>query len=151
MGRIGNHNIENDIAYANTCVNNNFWEIEKGLIALRTIHNATNKLVNHNGKVLNDVLGDKDVLRTYVLATFVELAEFIQVLPWKPWRESVSGINSEKLLDEFADILAFIGVLITILNNIGFTPYNIADAYIKKERINIERFKIEHEKGARNE
>lgn len=142
MDLIGNLNedIDPNVKVAKEVIGKSFTHIWNGLLAMKNIHDATNRLVIHNGKVLSEVLDQPDVLRTYVLATFVELAEFIQVLPWKPWRVSVKTVDKDKVLDEFADILAFIGVLMTILHDMGFSTYDIASAYVKKERINVSRF-----------
>jgi NTP pyrophosphatase (non-canonical NTP hydrolase) len=70
----------------------------------------------------------------------VELGEFIQALGWKPWRNDNRDHSQEKVLDEFADILAFLGVLITILQSHGITIDDIADAYIDKIVVNMNRF-----------
>lgn len=121
-------------------VGTNHYNIEDGIKALRNIHSATNRIASNGNYMLSEVLGRPDTWRTYVLATIVELAEFVQLLPWKPWRNAVRVIDSEKLLDEFADVLAFIGVLVTILGHLGYTPDDIANAYISKEFTNISRF-----------
>lgn len=117
----------------------NTSKIEAGLSALAEIHKNTNELVTQNGQKLNDALGDKDTLRTYVLALFVELGEFIQTLDWKPWR-NVPDKSQEIICDEFADILAFVGVLITVLNARGISTRAIAEAYKQKEFVNVSRF-----------
>lgn len=110
-----------------------------GLMSLSKIHEGTNCLVDHGGAPLTAVIQDKDVLRTYVLALMVELGEFVQTLDWKPWRD-VPDKSRDKTLDEFADILAFIGVLLTILKARGISTLDITEAYIAKERVNISRF-----------
>ena len=142
MDLIGNLKNDEDpnVKVAKEYIDHSFTKIWDGLLTIKNLHDATNRLVIHNGKVLSEVLDQPDVLRTYVLATFVELAEFIQVLPWKPWRVSVKTVDKDKVLDEFADILAFIGVLMTILHDMGFSTYDIASAYVNKERINVSRF-----------
>lgn len=148
MENIGNRN--NEALSAILCVHENAYIVEDGIRAFRDIHNATNKIASHGEGKLADVIESPDALRTYVLATIVELAEFVQTLPWKPWRTSVKVIDDKKVLDEFADILAFIGVLITILNNMGYSPDQITDAYILKEHININRF-IENNEEKEND
>jgi hypothetical protein len=148
MENIGNRN--NEALSAILCINENAYLVEDGIRAFRDIHNATNKIASHGEGKLADVIESSDALRTYVLATIVELAEFVQTLPWKPWRTSVKVIDDKKVLDEFADILAFIGVLITILNNMGYSPDQITDAYILKEHININRF-IENNEEKEND
>jgi len=114
-------------------------DVLTGLMSLSKIHEGTNCLVDHCGAPLTAVIGEKDVLRTYVLALMVELGEFVQTLNWKPWRD-VPDKSRDKTLDEFADILAFIGVLLTILKARGISTLDITEAYIAKERVNISRF-----------
>lgn len=114
-------------------------DIERGLAALAQVHRNTNKLVMQEENCLSDVLTKKDTVRTYVLALYVELGEFIQTLNWKPWRSKPQE-PKERILDEFADIIAFVGVLITILNALGYSPEDLTDAYRKKEYTNISRF-----------
>lgn len=144
MENIGNRN---EIFLANKSIDTSFNNVLLGISALSEIHNKTNTLVEHDEGKLSDNLLDSDVLRTYVLATIVELCEFVQTLPWKPWRQSIKVVDNEKLLDEFADILAFIGVLITILNKMGFSSYDITKAYIHKEGINVARFTLQDEEN----
>lgn len=145
MENIGKYN--DYVEEAKSTVDSNKYNIEDGIRALRNIHNATNKIASNGNYMLSEVLGRPETWRTYVLAAFVELAEFIQVLPWKPWRDSVKEIDSDKLLDEFADVLAFIGVLITILGELGYTPDDIARTYISKEFVNIDRFEDKYKES----
>jgi len=86
----------------------------------------------------------KDMLRTYVLAMTVELMEFLQTLDWKPWKNK-AVINEERVIDEFADILAFQGVIIYYLRRMGITPERLAKGYAKKSVENISRFLGERE------
>lgn len=145
MEDIGKYN--DYVEEAKSTVDSNKYNIEDGIRALRNIHSATNKIASNGNYMLSEVLGKPETWRTYVLAAFVELAEFIQVLPWKPWRDSVKEIDSDKLLDEFADVLAFIGVLITILGELGYTPDDIARTYISKEFVNIDRFEDKYKES----
>lgn len=84
-------------------------------------------------------LPSKDALRTYVLAMQVELMEFVQTLDWKPWKQKYN-IDVERVVDEFADILAFQGVLIYYLYLFGITPEMLSEGYRKKSIENIDRF-----------
>lgn len=145
MEDIGKYN--DYVEEAKSTVDSNKYDIEDGIRALRNIHNATNKIASNGNYMLSEVLGRPETWRTYVLAAFVELAEFIQVLPWKPWRDSVRTIDGIKLLNEFADVLAFIGVLITILGELGYTPDDIARTYISKEFVNIDRFEDKYKES----
>lgn len=86
----------------------------------------------------------KDQLRTYTLAMIVELGEFIQTLDWKPWKDK-QDFDKSDVTYEFADILAFMGVLVVYLRKMGITPEDIGDAYVAKSITNIERFLGERE------
>mgnify|MGYP000429717305 CR=1 FL=1 len=84
-------------------------------------------------------LPSKDAIRTYVLAMTVELMEFVQTLDWKPWKQK-SNLDIERIVDEFADILAFQGVLIYYLYLLGISPEMLELGYRKKSIENIDRF-----------
>lgn len=80
----------------------------------------------------------KDQIRTYGLAMMIEMAEFIQTLDWKPWKQKT--IDRPVVIDEFADILAFMGIIILYLKELGITPLDLAQGYQKKSVTNINRF-----------
>lgn len=143
METIGRNKYDSQLTLANL-VNNvvlphNEPKIQAGVEALFSIHNNTNELVMQGNSKLNDVLTEKDTARTYVLALQVEVMEFLQTLDWKPWKNGKQE-SDERVLDEFADILAFVGVLITILKARGFSTVDITKAYIEKEQTNVARF-----------
>jgi hypothetical protein len=79
------------------------------------------------------------LLRTYVLALFVELGEFINETPWKPWRKKT--VHYEDAGEEFADILAFLGVILLLLPEVfpELTPQRLAAMYIDKSILNAYR------------
>jgi len=81
----------------------------------------------------------KDAIRTYTLAMIVETAEFLQTLDWKPWK-SKTKLDREQIIDEFADILAFMGIILHYLDLFGIKPEDLADGYSKKSIENIDRF-----------
>jgi hypothetical protein len=85
-------------------------------------------------------LPTKDSVRTHVLALFVELAEFLQTLDWKSWKKDPKKLDQERICDEFADILAFLGVILIHLTAMGITPGMLGEAYRRKSIINIDRF-----------
>lgn len=79
-------------------------------------------------------------IRSYTLALFVELGEFLQEFSWKPWKRGGSSVRDRtRLLSEFADILAFVGLLIVYLNRLGFSTEDIVEAYAMKSSVNAER------------
>jgi len=88
-------------------------------------------------------LPSKDAIRTYALALQIELSEFVQTLDWKPWKDKPE-INKDRVIDEFADMLAFLGVIIYYLKRMDITPRQLADGYSRKSIVNIERFLGEH-------
>ena len=140
-GRIKIENQQRALAYIidHAIVPTAIPDIVLGLQALCKVHSNTNELVMQNGNKLNDMLLEKDTLRTYVLALMVELGELIQTMDWKPWRTK-KRMDDAVIADEFADILAFVGVLLTIMSANGIKPEAIAHAYGKKERVNVARF-----------
>lgn len=81
----------------------------------------------------------KDNIRTYVLAMIIEIAEFTQTLDWKPWKTK-TDFNPETTADEFADILAFLGLIVYYLNLMGISSETLARAYNRKSIVNIDRF-----------
>lgn len=88
----------------------------------------------------------KDLLAVYGQALSIEVSEFLNELPWKPWKTSTfkDVMESENLrdtiADEFADIIAFLGSWVSILNTLCISPFDLAEAYIEKTKINHARF-----------
>lgn len=136
MVSIGSHKVE----MARTIIDDSARDIYNGFEALSLIHRATSALVKHNNKSLDLQLTSPDVLRTYVLALMVEAGEFIQTLDWKPWRKNEGLGDLEKTADEFADIVAFVGMIMLILNDMGLDSRELAKAYMRKEHVNVARF-----------
>lgn len=59
-----------------------------------------------------------DYVRHNVLAAQVELGEFIQELPWKPWKLDTGRPNAEaraRAVEELVDVLHFIANLLVVL------------------------------------
>lgn len=85
----------------------------------------------------------KDALRTYSLAFIVEMAEWLQELDFKPWKNGKPEVSLRShpavVAEEFADMLAFLGILISYMDNLGITPDDLARAYVKKSEQNIVR------------
>jgi NTP pyrophosphatase (non-canonical NTP hydrolase) len=88
-----------------------------------------------------------EYLRVMVLALIVELTEFLQLFDWKPWRHRKGAASKDEMLEEFADILAFVGGLIYFLASIGYSADMIAEAYVRKEEKNVSRFIEKFEAG----
>lgn len=84
-------------------------------------------------------------VRTYAFALISEVTELANAIGWKPWKqlgeilEPVEG--RERVIDEMADILAFLGLLMYYLTEgFGITPAEIADKYHAKSMTNVARF-----------
>lgn len=107
---------------------------------MATVHATTNKLVQ--GRDFSTPTPEN--IQTFVLAAIVELTEFIQELNWKPWKQINKEVDYDKVVSEFADVLAFIGTLLVLLDSMGVDPQQVAAAYIEKELINVERFTTDY-------
>jgi len=87
---------------------------------------------------------------TYGFAFIKEVTELMDELGWKPWKPR-KPIDRARVADEFADILAFLGLLtIYVIRLAGLTPEELAMAYMRKSDVNVARFSGEVE-GYRNE
>ena len=84
------------------------------------------------------VEGDPNYIRTTFLALIVELSELLQELNWKPWKEP-REIDLDKIVEEFADVLAFLGYIILWIEDMGKLPGHLAVAYQDKTEVNIKR------------
>ena len=145
MASAGNSNIQDIVSESaerqlDTLLSQYTEILRDGLTSLMLVHHVTNQIVKHGDSTLDECLLSDDVLRTYVLALMVEVGEFVQTLQWKPWRKTHVVEDRSATLSEFADILAFIGVLLTILNARGFSVDEIVKEYTAKEHINFKRF-----------
>lgn len=110
------------------------------LIALnqKTISTGDSECIPADGH-----LPSKGAVRSYALALMVETAEFIQELDWKPWKNG-KKVDRNRVADEFADILAFLGILILYLDRMGIPPGMLANQYREKSKVNIDRFISQH-------
>lgn len=81
---------------------------------------------------------DKQTIQTYAVALQIEVSEFINELNWKPWKEKKADLD--RVTDEFADCLHFIGSFVNILNLMGLSPEILAKAFQRKWDENQRRF-----------
>lgn len=80
-----------------------------------------------------------DNVRTFGLALIQEVNEFINELPrWKPWKKE-KEVDRERLTDEFADILAFLGIMMSWMDQLDIFTQDLAEAFVKKSQVNIQR------------
>jgi len=85
---------------------------------------------------------DKDTITRYALALSIEVAEFANELPWKRWKEYPEEEQEERkqrILEEFVDVLHFIGTWGVLLGEMGISSYQIADEFVKKNQKNHDR------------
>ena len=117
-------------------------DLENGFRALQVIQRVV------SGAVPGAIPGPedrntKDAVRTYTLAMMVEIAEWVQTVGWKPWKDNDSDSHlrehSSVVAEEFADILAFLGILMIYMDNWNIDAIELADAYLAKSVVNMER------------
>lgn len=110
--------------------------LEEGLdTLLRLQHPFLQRLQHHNL--------DKDTLARYGTALMIEVAEFVNETPWKLWKEypeELTPLQKSKLVEEYADILAFMGTWLNFLELMGIDPDDVAAGYIRKVEKNHARF-----------
>jgi len=82
---------------------------------------------------------ERHQLAVYAFALQVEIAELLQELQFKPWKNP-RPLQADRIADEFADVLAFIGVLLYHIYHLtGLTPAILANQYVEKSNVNWER------------
>lgn len=81
----------------------------------------------------------KDTLTRYALALTIEASEFANELPWKTWKPGME-FDRDRLVDEYADILAFLGTWVALMKEMGIDEATLAAAYVAKLERNHARF-----------
>jgi len=112
-----------------------FKNISDTFTLLNKLHNDANMLTE---KSFSNMTPEN--LRLFSLALIVEVTEFLQEFNWKEWKRNNKVVYRQKVTAEFADIIAFIGTLIVLLNSAGIHPEELAMAYLSKEAENVNRF-----------
>jgi len=110
----------------------------EGLMMLKSVQEITSDL-NPDCIPPHGELPTADQIRTYALALMIETGEFTQELNWKPWKKE-KRIDLDRIADEFADMLAFIGIILVYLERLGVDPQMITNQYIHKTNVNVQRF-----------
>lgn len=114
------------------------WEIEGGLRALAGVQSVVSAQVKDALPVGGDVPPTN--ILTYGYAFIKEVTELMDELGWKPWKPR-KPIDVERVADEFADVLAFLGLLVLyVLRLTGLTTADLAAAYMRKSDVNMDRF-----------
>lgn len=89
-----------------------------------------------------------ETLSRYGLALIIELAEFLNETPWKKWkRKSTAPANKDRMMEEFADFLSFLGAWVGFMGLMGMSAEDISRAYQRKLRENNERFGVTRAKN----
>lgn len=86
-------------------------------------------------QTLNNDIMSMEYLRTQCLALMVELGEFLNETPWKPWKKS-KKLNAEKAREELADCWHF---LINISLPFFQDFKDLKKEFLKKHEVNNER------------
>jgi NTP pyrophosphatase (non-canonical NTP hydrolase) len=77
-----------------------------------------------------------DNLRMFALAWIREVGELLDEFPrWKEWKRP-KEVDKLRLVDEFADCLAFMGLFLGYAEAHGVTPEDIATAFVSKSITN---------------
>ena len=87
---------------------------------------------------MGDYNTDRDTLARYGNAWMIEIAELVNETPWKKWKQK--PIDPDRIRDEMADVLAFLGVWLNILSLWGITVTELALAYDEKNKRNHRRW-----------
>lgn len=113
-------------------------QISVGLAALASVQSEVSAMVD-DALPIDGGVPPINVL-TYGYALIKEITELADELGWKPWKPR-RVIDQSRVADEFADVLAFLG-LITLyvmrLANLGTS--DLAAAYLRKSDVNVARF-----------
>ncbi len=84
-------------------------------------------------------LPTKDDVRQYAFALCGEVHELADELGWKDWKLPVN-VNHARAIDEHADVLAFLGILVSYTVDLARTNVDeLAEAYQAKTQVNLER------------
>lgn len=118
-----------------------YADIKNGLDALVKIQKRVSGLAGAIPKP------DEDVSNSLVTSTCFalqgEIFELAQELGWKYWAnpKEMDHESVTKVADEFADVLAFLGLLVYLLERrTGLSSEDLLVAYLKKTDKNVERF-----------
>lgn len=113
--------------------------MEIGLHFLATLQSSISAMVP--GAITVEVTNEQITNTCFALTC--EVFELAQELGWKNWKANPEMTNEQKevIAEEFADILAFLGLLLFLIyKRTGLNSEQLVDAYFKKSQKNIERF-----------
>jgi NTP pyrophosphatase (non-canonical NTP hydrolase) len=107
-----------------------------GLEELTNCQRTVSSLVD--GAVTNGVMSEQ--VRMAFLAEMVELVELLQELEWKPWPHKHARFRPDKIVKEFGDVLAFLGLIMVYLSKMGIDSRMLAEGYVERSENNVKRF-----------
>lgn len=81
-----------------------------------------------------------EAMSRYGLALIIEVGEFLNETPWKSWKKNPP--DSQRMAEEFVDVLCFIGSWVELLRLIGIPPIHISNTYRRKLIENNLRFGV---------
>lgn len=110
-------------------------EIRAGLSALRDVQRP---LLENIGFYT----ADTETMSRFGLALIIEIAEFVNETPWKDWKRREA--DPSRMVEEFSDVLAFLGAWVALLDLIGIDATTLSAAYMKKLNENRVRFGTAH-------
>lgn len=106
-------------------------DLAKGLEYLRLKQKPLLEKIGHNNI-------EPDTLARYGLALQIEISEFVNETGWKIWKKKPADLS--RVREEMADVLAFFGVWMLLLDRMGITVEELAEEYDRKNQINHDRF-----------
>lgn len=105
---------------------------------LKKLYNMQSKLDDFIQKRRKEKMDSNELLVDTLLALQVEVSELANATrAFKHWSNK-GPMPKEVLLDEYADVMHF---FLSIGNQLGFTPEEVEQAYIQKNKINYQRQK----------
>jgi NTP pyrophosphatase (non-canonical NTP hydrolase) len=102
-----------------------------------------------SGRVPGALDGSREAVTTYAYGLIEEIHETVREIGWKPWKDPTPP-NTGRVVEEFADVLAFLGILtINLAGACNLTPleliWKVAEQYEKTSAVNAQRFEVGRE------
>ncbi len=122
--------------------------VDKLIASKSVLTNGISELMGFQRLVSTKMQGDANLkggpteanLRLYALALITEVSELVEAMVGKPWKDSAQ--DADGVLDEMADVLAFVGVMLDMVRqHTGATAADLALAYINKTGRNLRRMR----------
>ena len=104
---------------------------------IRAFQRNARHIVSGTGEI------DRHQVALYSVAMIDEVLELAREIGWKDWKPApkMDEVRAELVLREMADVIAFFGTWVDIaLEVTGFAEFDLADAYLEKVAVNLDRF-----------